>query len=133
MRWLCIPALALCLSGCALPAGITLASFAVDAGSFAASGKTLPDHGLSFAMEKDCAMLRLFDQDQEVCQDSEVYETETAALTPLDADDPATAGPWPHGDPRDFAQLTQRVDAARAHWVHPWAHYLAAGMLEPKI
>jgi hypothetical protein len=57
------------MSGCAMPVAFTVASFALDAGSYMTSGKTLTDHGLSIAMEEDCSMMRVLDEDDEICQE----------------------------------------------------------------
>ena len=58
MRWLSLAALTIMLSGCALPPAFTIASLAVDVASYASTGKTVTDHGISMVMQKDCALLR---------------------------------------------------------------------------
>ena len=71
------------LSGCFLPPVISFASLALDIGSFALSGKTVADHGLSAVAQEDCALLRVFDGG--VCRPYEDYEDDVslAALEPL--------------------------------------------------
>jgi hypothetical protein len=71
------------LAGCFLPPVISLASLALDIGSFAVSGKTVTDHGISAVAQEDCAVLRGFDGG--VCRPYEDYEDDVslAALEPL--------------------------------------------------
>jgi hypothetical protein len=46
------------LGGCGLvPPAVSLASMAADAFSYAVSGKSVSDHGLSMVMKEDCAVL----------------------------------------------------------------------------
>ena len=58
MRWLSLAALTVVLSGCALPPAITIASLVADVASYASTGKTVADHGISLVLRKDCALLR---------------------------------------------------------------------------
>lgn len=58
MRWIFVAAVALSLSGCAIPPIISVASLAFDFASYGATGKTIADHGLSAVLQKDCALLR---------------------------------------------------------------------------
>ncbi len=62
MRWLSLAALTTVLLGvlsaCALPPAITIASLVADVASYAATGKTVTDHGISLVLQKDCALLR---------------------------------------------------------------------------
>src|SRR4029078_3629825 len=52
--------LCIALAGCGLvPPAVSAVSFAADAFSYAFSGKSVPDHGLSMVMKQDCAMLKL--------------------------------------------------------------------------
>ncbi len=84
MRWLWLSALAFVLSGCAMPAAVSIATLALDAGTYMISGKTVADHGLSVALDQDCAMLRVFEGD--ICEDEQDYEVAVAALAPLPDD-----------------------------------------------
>ena len=61
MRWLVLAAAVISLSGCGLPPALTYASYAADAFSYLATGKSVTDHGISMALEKDCALLRVLD------------------------------------------------------------------------
>ena len=111
-----------------MPAAFTVASLALDTGSYMVSGKTLTDHGLSVAMDEDCAMVRLLDEEEAICQAAPAYEIAGAALTPLpeggDLDIGLASGPGPNGG--GYAQLARLVHKART----VQAPYLAAGMLE---
>lgn len=46
------------LGGCVLPPAVTVASLAADGVSYAATGKSVTDHGISAATGQDCALLR---------------------------------------------------------------------------
>jgi len=143
LRWLCFLAFPVLLSGCALPAAFTAASMAVDTGSYMMSGKTLTDHGLSLAMSEDCSMVRLLDEDDEICREEQHYEVAEADLTPLSEDSDLAVGLAADGedwaDP-GYAQLARRVDNARTIYqqLAERAHrarsdqprYLAAGLLD---
>ncbi len=58
MRWLSLAALTVVLSGCAVPPAFTIASLVVDVASYASTGKTVTDHGISMVLQRDCALLR---------------------------------------------------------------------------
>lgn len=45
------------LSGCGLPEAVTVAGLVVEGGSFLGTGKTVSDHALSAAADRDCSML----------------------------------------------------------------------------
>ncbi len=82
-NFLLLAAVSLPLSGCLLPPLVSIAAIAFDAGSFAATGKTAKDHGISLVAQEDCALLRVLDGD--VCRPYSDYEDATllAALEPL--------------------------------------------------
>ncbi len=63
MRWLSLTVLAVFLSGCAVPPAVTVLSLFADVVSYAETGKTVTDHGISFVLKKDCALLRGFKGD----------------------------------------------------------------------
>lgn len=58
----------LVLAGCGLPPAITVISYLLDGVSLFSTGKTVSDHALSIAMEQDCKVWRVV-QDQSVCRD----------------------------------------------------------------
>jgi hypothetical protein len=123
-----------------MPAAVSVASLAVDTSSYMVSGKTMTDHGLSLAMDEDCSMMRVLDEDEEVCREEQDYEVAVAALTPLpdnpdggeleldlaSGDDPWAGDPWAGVG---YAQLAHRAHEARTGQ----RHYLAAGMIEPAL
>jgi hypothetical protein len=51
----------LSLGGCAAPAALTVASFAADGASLAASGKTMSDHAISAVSGQDCSTAGFLD------------------------------------------------------------------------
>lgn len=81
MRWIWFAVAALPLSGCALPPAITIASLILDTTSYAISGKTVTDHGLSAVMDQDCSIIGILDG--QICQDNVAFDTTTATLQPL--------------------------------------------------
>ena len=80
-RWLAILVLPILLGGCALPAVVSIASLALDAGSYMVSGKTMSDQALSLALNQDCALARILEG--EICREEPDYEIATTALAPL--------------------------------------------------
>lgn len=92
----------LALSGCvAVPASMTIASFAFDGMSYAATGKSTNDHALSAVTGEDCALWRVV-KDKPVCAEpaktgaKEVFygngdalAFSPPAMTPLGAPAPA--------------------------------------------
>jgi hypothetical protein len=115
-----------------MPAAFTVASLALDTGSYMMSGKTMTDHGLSLAMEEDCSMMRVLDEDDEICREQQDYEVADAALTPLPDGGDLDLGLASGGDSWDgvgYAQLAHRVHEART----VETRYLAAGMMESDI
>src|SRR5258708_18592467 len=63
--WLALMPLLLC--GCVPPA-VAVASYVVDGVSYAASGKSLSDHGISVVKDEDCASWHFF-VGRAVCED----------------------------------------------------------------
>ncbi len=80
MRWLVLAAGAMVLSGCGLPPIVTFASYATDIFSYLSTSKSVTDHGVSFALKKDCALLRVLDGP--ICV--EKTDTEIAARKPAE-------------------------------------------------
>lgn len=77
---------AMLLAGCVLPPAAVVASYTADVGSYVATGKTATDHGVSWAMDEDCSLLRVLDGG--VCQPyGEYREAEAGVLEPLPEDD----------------------------------------------
>ena len=69
------------LGSCAAPPAYTFFSFALDGASIIATNKTVSDHALSAAVEKDCAMWRLLGEPdiKAMCREY-VDENETAIM-----------------------------------------------------
>lgn len=89
-RWLWPALVAIPLSGCGLPPAVTVASLALDVASFSATGKTVTDHGLSFAFDRDCAVLYALD-DGRICQDRAVLGDLAHLADPQPAPDRPTS------------------------------------------
>lgn len=71
------------VSACALPPIVTAISLGADVFSLAGTGKTVTDNGISFVLQQDCAMLRVFEGS--VCKDFAPGEdTPEGALVALD-------------------------------------------------
>ena len=78
MRWLVLAAGVIVLSGCGLPPLVSYMSYAADIFSYLTTSKSVTDHGISFALQKDCALLRVLDGP--ICV--EETEAETAVRKP---------------------------------------------------
>lgn len=83
--WCLAAVLAASLAGCTLPPPVTVASLALDVASFSATGKTVTDHGLSLAFDRDCALLYVL-LEGDVCRDPAAL----AELSPLSDPQPGT-------------------------------------------
>ena len=125
MRWFYIAAVAVSLSGCAIPPIISVASVALDFASYGATGKTITDHGLSAVLQKDCALLRGLEGQVCVAEDS----ADATIKPPSDAEtrgslrlafleeesNRATA----HQSPGQIARVTLRSTAATDPGIMP--------------
>jgi hypothetical protein len=81
IRWLGVASVAGMLSGCALPPVVSVASLALDFASYGETGKTVTDHGISFVLQMDCGLLRVFDGP--ICtEESDETEVVLAAAVP---------------------------------------------------
>ena len=98
MRWLVLAAGAMVLSGCGLPPIVTFASYAADIFSYLSTSKSVTDHGVSFALQKDCALLRVLDgpiciEETEaeiaVRKPAREHETRATVTTSEDVSEPA--------------------------------------------
>lgn len=125
-------AVPLLVSGCAfVPPQLALLGYAADGVSYAASGKSTTDHALSAALERDCRVLRVVQQER-ICR-SEPDAGEVVALKVDDSGDdridgltdPLLADPLedPVRLPRDLADLAPYLGPV-ARVVEPdgWAH-----------
>ena len=122
-RPLAAAAVALFLSGCAVPPIVTVASFALDFASYGETGKTVADHGLSLVLQQDCAMLRILEG--ELCRPmpGETPETALVALEPMP--DPLTMVVAVQADPMvlpvDLAYLNDSAGPLFANPAEPTA------------
>ena len=91
------------LSGCLQPTPLNIASLVADAGSYAVSGKTLVDHGVSGITSQDCAISRIFTEGA-VCRENVTYEAAPKILEPMQpATDILEPLPVRHKIPADAA------------------------------
>lgn len=97
------------LSACALPPAISIATFALDAGSYFVSGKTATDHGISLIADGDCAIILILEQGT-LCREEREYELAEAVLQPL----PEKPQPDPMDLPADLAELDGRIGGLAA-------------------
>ncbi len=98
MRWLVLAAGVVVLSGCGLPPIVTFTSYAADIFSYLSTSKSVTDHGVSFALQKDCALLRVLDgpicaEEMEaeiaVRKPAREHETRATVATSEDVSEPA--------------------------------------------
>ncbi len=93
MRHIWLLATCLGLGGCAAPPAFTYVSFALDGVSLVTTGKSVSDHALSAAVEKDCAMWRLLEERaiKAVCREyADESETVITVAAKRPAQHPAT-------------------------------------------
>lgn len=74
-------ALVVPLAGCGLPTPVSIASFVLDIGSYAVSGKTTTDHAMSALTGEDCAVIRVLEGDP--CSSPDDYQMALGVLEPL--------------------------------------------------
>ncbi len=84
MRWLVLAAGTMVLSGCGLPPIVTYTSYMADIFRYLTTSKSVTDHAVSFALQKDCALLRVLDGP--IC----VEETEAETVVGKPAKEPET-------------------------------------------
>jgi hypothetical protein len=89
----------LLLSGCAIPPAISIASYVIDGISYAATGKSVTDHGISAATGRDCATWRLI-KGENPCKGE---PTERKDPAPVDEGQQATL---PSGEPAPMVAST---------------------------
>lgn len=86
----CLSVVGMALSGCVLPPAIAIATLVLDVGSFAVSGKTATDHGISLLAQEDCALIKILEG--KICEAyPEIQDVAVATLEPLPAGDPNLA------------------------------------------
>jgi len=100
--------------GCVLPPAVAIASYAIDVGSFVATGKTATDHAVSAVAQQDCALMRVFEGS--ICIDEPDYQLASAGvLEPLPPDGqlepPLAITPLADGQLSALPQMTRLPDA----------------------
>lgn len=95
------------LSGCAIPPAISIASYVLDGISYAATGKSVSDHGISAVAGRDCATFRIL-KGQNPCRGE---PTEIRDPAPVDAGQQATL---PTGEPAPTVASTSAENPAAA-------------------
>ena len=95
------------LSGCAIPPAVSIASYVLDGISYAATGKSVSDHGISAAAGRDCAMFRIL-KGQNPCRGA---PTEIRDPAPVDAGQQAAL---PTGEPAPIVASTSTESPAEA-------------------
>jgi cell division septation protein DedD len=80
------------LSGCGIPPAITIASYVINGISYAATGKSVSDHGISAVAGRDCATWRVI-KGENVCKGN---PSERADPAPVEEGQRATL---PTGEP----------------------------------
>lgn len=78
--WLVPTLLPLFAGGCALPAGLVVASYAADGVSYMATGKTVTDHGISAATGHNCAVIAAVIDRKPVCDTKETERGKTVVV-----------------------------------------------------
>jgi len=66
------------LSGCGIPIGVSIASWAADGISLVATKKSISDHGISAVAQKDCAIWRIF-KGESICRETASIQLAEAA------------------------------------------------------
>ncbi len=90
LRLAFVSALAVWLSGCALPPAVAIMSTAADGIAFIAAGKTLPDLALSAMTDKDCVVLRIV-TNKAICRDATDDQRGPEIIVSRDVDEPYVA------------------------------------------
>jgi hypothetical protein len=108
------------LSGCAIPPAISIASYVLDGVSYAATGKSVSDHGISLVAGRDCATWRVL-KGQNPCQGE---PTEIRDPAPVEDGQQATL---PTGEPAILAAGTGAPTAGS-----PSQRYLVLGSYDSR-
>ncbi|HKX07721.1 MAG TPA: SPOR domain-containing protein [Stellaceae bacterium] len=115
------------LGGCAIPPAISIASYVLDGISYAATGKSVSDHGISAVAGRDCATFRIL-KGQNPCRGE---PTEIPDPAPVDAGQQATL---PTGEPAPAvaSTLAETPAAAALPAATPRQHYLVLGSYDTR-
>ncbi len=115
------------LGGCAIPPAITIASYVLDGVSYAATGKSVSDHGISALAGRDCATFRIL-KGENPCRSE---PTELRDPAPVEAGQQATL---PTGEPAPMVASASPATTATApsSSAPPRQRYLVLGSYETR-
>jgi cell division septation protein DedD len=116
------------LSGCAIPPAISIASYVLDGISYAATGKSVSDHGISAMAGRDCATFRIL-KGENPCRGE---PTELRDPAPIEQGQQATL---PTGEPAPMvasASPEGAPAAAIAPTTPPRQRYLVLGSYDSR-
>jgi len=118
LAWLVLALLPLCAGGCALPAGVVIASYAADGVSYIATGKSVTDHGLSAGTGHDCALLRPIFHQKPICDTTPTEQGKTVVVEQGHASAPrlgdTTAAPPPPATAARYVTVGSFLDPDNA-------------------
>lgn len=106
------------LSGCGIPPAISIASYVINGISYAATGKSISDHGISAVAGRDCATWRVI-KGENVCKGD---PSERADPAPVDEGQQATL---PTGEPAPMVASASSTSPSTA--IVPRQRYLVLG------
>jgi cell division septation protein DedD len=118
----------LLLSGCAIPPAISIASYVLDGISYAATGKSVSDHGISAVAGRDCATFRIL-KGQNPCRGE---PTELRDPAPVEEGQQATL---PTGEPASVVASTSPTSSSTVAAVPaalPRQRYLVLGSYDSR-
>ena len=113
----------LLLAGCALPLPVQVASWVIDGISLLATGKSMPEHGLSVVTRKDCVVLRGI-LGEGLCVDDVTGSTAIAAFENNPADTASLMESTQNAGPLGRLQV---VEVARLFIGAEWGEEAARG------
>lgn len=111
------------LSGCGIPPAITIASYVINGISYAATGKSVSDHGISAVAGRDCATWRVI-KGENVCKGD---PSERADPAPVDEGQQATL---PTGEPAPMVASASSTSPSTA--AVPRQRYLVLGSYDDR-
>jgi len=111
------------LSACAIPPAISIASYVLDGVSYAATGKSVSDHGISMVAGRDCATWRLI-KGENPCKGDPTERTDPA---PVEEGQQATL---PTGEPAPVVASTTPASPLPAET--PRQRYLVLGSYDDR-
>jgi hypothetical protein len=114
LRLVLLLAIAAPVSGCVVPAAISIASIAVDGIAIAVTGKGSTDHAISTLAQRDCRMWRLLKGESMCAPKATVVTVARLPPQPLHAASPAERPPEPKTAAAEPKQTPTTIDAQPA-------------------